>query len=227
MSTSPERTWRRLRTTLAAARPENDRQPDAERKSVEHLQELYTVAVGLSLTVGIERLFPSELHGGLKGSTIAAFVAFMATLLPFYHGALRHLDRSYLQGGQSRGGGGYLFADFFALFAEACVFIAMAASLERPHRFLVLFLLLLILDIVWLEFYVRLAAPVINPGNRSVTWADRAWVLVNTPFLFLGGTILAAGSAFPSPTFVYFVCALAVARTACDYAWSWNFYFPT
>jgi len=228
--TQPTSRWVALKAWVGRARPGEPPHEKAEALSVEHLQELYTVSIGLALTVAVERLFPGELHGGLHNVAVVGFVAFLATVLPFYHGALRHLDNMYRVGQNQRSGGGLLFADFLALFTEACLLIAMAASLDRPRRVLILLLLLLLLDIVWLEFFVRVAAPRIRPDAVAKTWGHRAWVLVNTPFLILGVLLLllhGGGAEEGALGLASLVGGLALARTVVDYAWSWRFYFPT
>ena len=60
--------------------------------------------------------------------------ALLVTLIPFYHGALRHLDEQYAGAG-ARQARGFVLVDFLVLFLESCVFLALAVSIARPEVF--------------------------------------------------------------------------------------------
>lgn len=198
-------------------------QQTRRRFEPEALQGLYTVTVGLSLTIGVERLFPGELHGTLEAGAVSTFIAFLATLLPFYHGALRHLDQTYIHLGDGRPPPRWLlFVDFLTLFLEACLLISMGATVEQPGTFLVLLLILLLLDIIWLQI-PRFAGSAVDDKPE---WG---WTVVNLPALAVGVLLfVAAGrSALVSSDVLPFLVALfAMMRTIFDYFWNWKWYFP-
>src|SRR5690348_8969697 len=118
-----------------------------QERSVGHLQELYGVVVAIALGLAAGRLIPSagraiDFHHWFLG------LALLVTLIPFYHGALRHLDEQYAQG--STPGRPYsVLIDFALLFLESCAFLALAVSVDRPHIFAKAFLALLALDVLW------------------------------------------------------------------------------
>jgi len=204
-------------------RPTGNHDKRAEDSSLEHLQDLYTVTVGLSLTIGVERLFPGELHGTLEAGAVATFIAFLATLLPFYHGALRHLDQKYiyLVNGRKPPPRWLLFVDFLTLFLEACLLISMGATVEQPRTFLVLLLLLLLLDIIWSQI-PRFA----GSAAGKLEWG---WAVVNVPALAAGVLLffVAERSRLVSSDVLPFLVGLfAMMRTLFDYFWNWKAYFP-
>ena len=108
----------------------------ARERIVRSLQGLYTVVAGLALTKSIERLFEGSTSSQVEfhAHHLPGLVAFIATLIPFYHGALRHLDRRYIE---EHGAGlkdGALAADFALLFVEGCFLAAMAYLVATPSK---------------------------------------------------------------------------------------------
>ncbi|MBK9067349.1 MAG: hypothetical protein IPL76_10780 [Gemmatimonadetes bacterium] len=54
----------------------------------------------------------------------------MATLFPFYHGALRHLDDAYLENENHHIKRGALIFDFLLLFLHAMCFVVLALLIQ-------------------------------------------------------------------------------------------------
>jgi hypothetical protein len=222
-------------------RPRLESSEEPEKESVKHLQELYTVAVGLALTVGVERALPAEGRGDIHLPVSLVFAAFVATLVPFYHGAQRHLDLNYRfnkQLADPAGHGGrtpaLFFGDFLFLFIEGCLMIAMGASVETPQRFLLVWLLLIGLDVMWLTVFVTS-----NPPEKQVPAELKrkiparkiqqfGWAIINVPAVILGSALLfqIQGEQVTELGAGALVLTLGLLRTAADYAWNWHFYFP-
>src|ERR1051325_6616791 len=100
---------------------------DARKRSVDNLQRLYSVVVSLAVTEILRRL----LIGYAAGGTIAGykewfmFVSLIFTAVPFYHGANRYLDATYVIG--ERSAKHYaLMVDFIMLFFEGLLFFGLA-----------------------------------------------------------------------------------------------------
>jgi hypothetical protein len=148
--------------------------------------------------------------------------ALLVTLIPFYHGALRHLDELYGRGRGRAAHGFSVLVDFLLLFLESCVLLAMGASItQEPGVFAWLFLALLSLDVVWA--YLTTTFLVAEPERA----AQKTWLKVNCFFgLALLATLLAISLAgwSSSAAVPYVVLIVALARTATDYAFSWKFY---
>ena len=106
-------------------------------RSVDSLQKLYTVVIALAIGQAIQRLI--VLSGGQQAfatpdEVVArppAAAAFF-TIVPFYHGMNRHLDRCYVEagGGDANRLRGGLLLDFFIFFVEAALFFAIATSIS-------------------------------------------------------------------------------------------------
>jgi len=74
------------------------KQQDRERP-IRHLQGLYTVVVGVALTVAVSNLIDQDADVPIRVQVLPYFIAYLFTLVPFYHGALRHLDITYAEEG--------------------------------------------------------------------------------------------------------------------------------
>jgi hypothetical protein len=140
--------------------------------------------------------------------------ALLITLIPFYHGALRHLDEQYA-GTAVRGARGFVLVDFLILFLESCLFLALAIASARPDVFVSLFLALLGLDVVWVLLTTRFLT------NESDLAPQRMWRNIN---LIAALGLLIPSFTLGSCTLSYVVLAIATVRTGADYAFTWSFY---
>jgi hypothetical protein len=195
-------------------------QQERQRRSVQHLQGLYTVVVALALALAAERLFPSSAEGLSPLRRFVLASALLATLIPFYHGTLRHLDDVY---GHGLGHAAHSFSvlvDFLLLFLESCVFLTLAVSINEAGVFAWLFFTLLALDVAWA--YLTTTYLVVQ-GERP---GPKTWLRVNFSFglVFLAILLLFRVGWPPSDALPYVVLFVALTRTATDYAFSWKFY---
>ena len=195
----------------------------ARENSVKHLGNFYTVIVGLALTTAIYNLV--DANGQVRpfnGVTLLLCVAFVATLLPFYHGAMRHLDKTYLEVDEHAAPKpGALMADFIILFLEGCIFIVLGTKVAHPVAFTFLFTSLLLLDSVW-AFFAHLLSPA--PRKQELTWAgiNFVTVLVLGGFIYSRGLIDSLSAPVPPSTIGIVLCVIALARTVIDYWFSWK-----
>ena len=198
--------------------------------TVKNLQELYTVAVGIALAWGIEQL-AGKGGGGqaaaqevINWGALPAFVAFLVTLVPFYHGALRHLEHTYVEDRGLDVRKGSLLADFFLLFLEGCLFVLAAKFVADPRTLGLILSTLLVFDALWgLAVYL-----LFTKGRRR--WAELRWVQIN----IVAGPLLAVAVFGIAPTrspatdltVAVTIAVIAALRTVVDYWLSWGFYFP-
>lgn len=91
------------RQSTGGLKPEAFHLGQPRERSINAIQQIYTIVVGIGLTGGVQRLIEPHLESGaeswLTGASLAALALFgtlVVTLVPFYHGALRHLDDTYL-----------------------------------------------------------------------------------------------------------------------------------
>jgi hypothetical protein len=153
------------------------------------------------------------------------FLAYLLTLVPFYHGALRHLDITYVQEASQRPRAGALMGDWSLLFIESCLLVAIALLVGRPAAFSYVLAFLLAFDTVW-AFVAHLAFSA--PGQR----AERKWAMINlvsAALLVLSIVYLDTLDAAQKPVATYrWVVLLTICgmRTIIDYWWCWSYYYP-
>lgn len=118
--------------------------------SVQSLISLYTVVIGVALTYSITGLFESAKGlASITSSSICLFIAFIATLFPFFHGALRHLNDSYIHNTNNNIKNTALIIDFILLFLHALCFVILSLLIKLPAQFAWVLFLLLCFDVFW------------------------------------------------------------------------------
>jgi hypothetical protein len=190
-----------------------------QARSVEHLQELYSVVVAIALSLVVARLIPGSRVGVVHRPLLLAG-ALLVTLIPFYHGALRHLDEQYTQPTDRPPHDFGVLVDFLLLFLESCAFLALAVSIGRPRVFTGVYLLLLALDVVWA--YVTTTFLIRADGLH----AQESWLYVNLITAAIVAVLLALGltGVMSSQALWYAIPAIALLRTTFDYKLAWRFY---
>lgn len=198
---------------------------DSRENSVRNLENLYTVVVGLGLSIAIYNVVINTLlSDSIKLEIIPFFVSFLVTLIPFYHGALRHLDVTYIE---KRGSGirkGAFLIDFLLLFMESCIFIGLAVLLPTPYFFVWCLVVLFATDVIW-GFIAHLAF-----SHDVESKAESSWALINliTTALLILGLIAIRYIPENEKTSVLWIGTLVVTavRTVVDYIKNWEFYLP-
>jgi len=197
--------------------------------SVKNLQTLYSIVIGLGLVQSIQTVVVDPV-GKFDIALIPYFLSYLFLLVPFYHGALRHLDRTYVEAPSKRVRSGALMADFLLLFIEAVVFLTLSMLLNRNQQFAWLLVALLLLDSLW-GFLAHLA---FSDNNRETSpgkgWAPEGkWAAINV----ITATIVVLFIIFsprqplgPFESFGIGLSCICFLRTVCDYMLTWDFYFP-
>ena len=197
------------------------------QRAVKHLQELYTVVTGLALTTAITKLI--DQHASILVSTTVApyFAAYFCTLVPIYHGALCHFDRTYLREPHPTPKPGALLVDWVLLFIESCGLLGLALLVQTPVSFCLGLLALLLFDAVW-----GLGAHFAFSSEKRGLTIEVKWALINfiASFLLICALVyLDSLDHTQKPVEFYrwvLVLILTIARTIADYAWCWDGYFP-
>jgi hypothetical protein len=155
------------------------------------------------------KLNPTMMIQGLP-----AFVALLVTLLPFWHGMNRHLDRCYLSKPGTVAHHAILL-DFVTFFLEAVLLFVAGWSLRQGLVTFYCLGLLLLLDMVWgfisHEIHFR--------GEKSHVIH---WSIINIVAGLLGVLVW----AFASRGIAWVLMILSMARTIADYRFGSDFYFP-
>jgi hypothetical protein len=198
----------------------------ARERSVVNLQELYTVVVALALGSAIAKLIdPRVGHIPVRTATMPIFIAFLAVLVPFYHGAMRHLDLTYVEESGRSVRRGALLADFLLLFIEACLFFTAAELLRQPWYAAWTLVVLLGFDAAW-GAVVQFALYTVKRRRLQLAWVYinvvaapilAAVLIIDWPRRHIGSLSIGVGLAFMAATLF---------RTATDYLLGWDFYYP-
>ena len=202
---------------------------EAQKNSVRNLEGLYSTVVGLALSLAILRVIDTHRAPIPVSSTaLPCFFAFLATVIPFYHGALRHLDITYVEkAGRDVAPGGLLF-DFGFLFLEGCLLLALAALLRTPQFYGWFWLALLVVDLVW-GFLAHIAFSARDVQPR----AEVRWAIINTVCATLLAILLLTRVPYPpttapaEPRVPLLLLVLSLARTIADYGGCWGYYYPS
>jgi hypothetical protein len=199
--------------------------PSARENSVKQLSELYNVVSGVALALAITQLVDATAPAiPVQTDRILPFLTFIVIIIPFHQGAVRHLFATYVEdGGSSRVKQGALALDFVILFAEACLFVALALVMGKENLFTITLITLLLIDCVW-GFMATLAFT----GAQAQS-TERKWSIINVVavavliLLYIFGPRLLGGWNYEMEIAVLVVCAL---RTVVDYYTCWDFYYP-
>ncbi len=163
----------------------------------------------------------------LKVGLLPLFFSYLLTLIPFYHGALRHLDVTYVEKAGREVRSGALLADFLVLFLESCLLFSLAVLLPAPQLYAWGLAALLVVDTGW-GFLAHIAFS--QSGEHK---AELRWALIN---LLTGGVLcvlLTVIGPFPPQADVtdgklgVIVLVISVGRSCMDYALNWHFYYPS
>ena len=194
--------------------------------SVRNLIALYTMVIAVALSLAVKTLI--DIDRGLESvgmSSALLFIAFVLTLVPFYHGALRHLDDAYIENANQHIKPGALIIDVLLLLLHAIAFVVLSLLLNKPSHFVWILLVALAIDVLW-----GLFAHFGSSSSNGLA-AESKWTIIN--FIFVGGVtwylvdrdIYLSYAGDPTKLSVLIVIACAI-RTLVDYVWCRAFYFP-
>lgn len=194
--------------------------------SVRSLSNLYTVVIGVALSLAVARLVNGD--AGLMATKVASlllFAAFIATLFPFYHGAMRHLDDAYIENDNENIKDGALVLDFILLFVHGLVFVVLALLISKPNQFAWVLISLLTVDWLW-GFFAHFAA-----SSAMGLSAELKWSIINILFVGFWGWYLVShdiylGQVQKVTSLAILILTTCVMRSLIDYIWCSRFYFP-
>ena|SRR3990172_7533638 len=200
---------------------------EARKRSIDNLQRVYTVVVSLAIAESLRRLFASQDPPAFSlplPATIAA-MALIVTVVPFYHGANRYLDATYVTG-QRGAKSGALMLDFVAIFVEGIVFFLLALLVGSEASFYTLLSGLFLFDAAWVGLTRLTSEGRDEPGSKYVIWAG-ANVLAAVLLLLSHWSNLLNWEFWSSQNVRTLASgAIALGRTIFDYASVWSFYYP-
>lgn len=200
---------------------------ESRKRSVDNLQRVYTVVISLAIAESLRRLLSQFGDNGQlpEYASILAVISLIITIVPFYHGANRYLDSTYVTGERSAKSGA-LMLDFVAIFGEGLVFFILSILIRNTVVFFTILAALFLFDSFWVWLTKLTSNSQVDKGLEYKTWAIAN--MVAALFLLLSfWSNLFQWSFWPSPTIqVTAACIAALIRTIFDYATVWTFYYP-
>lgn len=193
----------------------------------QNLQIFYSVIVGLSLVQAVSNVIDVT-RGAvpMKVELLPFFISFLVTLLPLYHGVLRHLENAHPGQITRRNRGGAWLADFFLIGMEGCLFVALGVLVVTPE-----FFAWVLAGLFGLNSIRAFGAYFFAPRDVR-SGAELRWALINLAtaeiliiyFTWIGPLPPTAGLG--EPALAPAILAITLGRTVTDYVFCWNFYFP-
>lgn len=199
----------------------------AREQSVRNLQRVYTVVVSLAIVESLRRLLSGFGDTGTPPEipAIAAVVSLLFTIVPFYHGANRYLDATYVTG-ERYAKPEALMLDFIALFLEGLAFFVLSILIENTSLFYTLLAVLFFFDAAWVGVTKLTSQSPTDRGPAYKTWAFVNIVAALLILLSIWST-LCQFTLWPTETVqAIAVTVIALIRTGIDYATVWSFYYP-
>lgn len=181
---------------------------EAAQQAVKVLSSLYAVIAGLSLTTAIKEFSSlTDFSLGLENT-----ITFFITALPFYHGVTMFLIANYYLRG-FEGKTKEPLIDFLLLFSGAFALYGMAINLANLHFFLISFLILLIIDSVWVLYIL------VRRWRHKI---PREWLWLNF-YMFSFLPLLLHSQKLS----VGVLATVAIFRTVTDYCVAGKYYLPS
>jgi hypothetical protein len=194
----------------------------AIERSVKSLQGIYAIIIALAMGQAINTLIKVPSTAQLRAwidisPQLPAFAAFVALLVPFYHGMNRHLEICYIEK-TTKVVKPALPIDFVVFFLESALLFAFAVSLDARLESFIVLGILLIFDCVW-----AITSHLIHYRglNSTIGW----WALLNVITVLLGFLIY-NNQMYTEETKLIVLMFLSFARTGVDYWICRGIYFP-
>lgn len=208
---------------------------ESKRRSVDSLQRLYSIVISLSIASILVAFSENILASNISTSDIiknfSILIAFIVTVVPFYHGANRYLDATYVT--KERAAKRYsLLVDFFALFFEAMLFFTLTRFTNSGDLFFLIFMILLLFDVIWTLVTKYTTKNSNSNSDRYFKWAAINLVCISLIIsLFFTNWIQDVsgnqGVLIEAKSFSYILTTLIIiGRTVADYILTWDFYYP-
>lgn len=188
-------------------------------RSVGHLQHLYSVIIALGLVEAVKAVLKLGDNSNvvINLDCLPTFLAFLVTLVPFYHGANRYMDDIYLSPSTKiRPLTGLVDYLFFIL--EAITFYALALFIPYAKPFFIYLGILFSIDIIWLIFsYFNTP----SPFNKV-----QHWLILNLLMAIILYFLIFSPVMLDDMKKWILLTVFIIARSVLDYILSWGFFWP-
>jgi hypothetical protein len=194
----------------------------AIERSVKSLQGIYAIIIALAMGQAINTLIKVPNTAQLRfwidiTPQLPAFAAFVALLVPFYHGMNRHLEICYIEK-TAKVVKAALPIDFVVFFLESALLFAFAVSLDARLEGFIILGILLVFDCIWV-----ITSHLIHYRglDSTIVW----WAVLNVATAILG-FLNFKNQMYTEDTKLILMMFLSFARTGVDYWICRGIYFP-
>jgi len=195
-----------------------------QRESGKILTYLYSLIIAFSLTTIITVLLTDGLYTirsplQIPIYMLLIFFSFLVTLIPFYHGAVIFLVKSYDTEQKNLKKGEFLF-DFCFLLIESLVFFAMALSSSYVIGFIQWLIILFGIDIMWAFIcYIKASDKKHAP--------PKYWGILNfiTLIILLLYLLFSVYENLSQTNALCLLFLILFVRSIVDYRYSYDYYF--
>jgi hypothetical protein len=180
------------------------------------LSLLYVSIASAGFVTALSASFPQPTAGSNQSFQIPAdhlllFLSFLATAIPFYHGALTYMQRTASDVGRRT------MFDFLVLLFEAFVILVLSVSSSSPLAFVTWLFILLAVDTLWMLVSL-------HDGRKDPPPA--VWLYLNVSMLLCLATGALLGVVQDDAIFLSVLAFVTVGRSIVDYLVAWPVYFP-
>lgn len=200
---------------------------EARFNSIKQLCDLYIVVISIAAGLAFRDIVdPAVRPIPIRVDRLTLFAAFMVTIIPFFHGGVRHLYATYIEtGGSSRVKNWVVLIDYYLLFVGGGLFVALSSCLDSAHAFAVILTGLLALDIVW-GTLAQIGFGGTQAQRAELSWAKINAVTVVVLLMFLLTEKVLLSTHLGETELRLFLLLLTSVRTGVDYYWNHSFYCP-
>lgn len=200
---------------------------EARKRSVENLQRLFTVVASLAITESLRQLLTVTGDVGTLPEipTTLTVISLLTTIIPFYHGANRYLDATYVTGERTAKPETLIF-DFSAIFLEGIIFFILAVLIRNLVAFYTLLALLFFFDAVWVWITKLTTQSSTIQGEVYISWSITNIIAGLVILFFIWSNLFQINLWSSAMVQVIAVTLVTLTRTIVDYARGWSFYYP-
>jgi hypothetical protein len=199
------------------------------RSVVASLTGFVSVLMGLAMTNTITALITDRSYsrivafGNIDEWSAVCSVAFIGTIVRFYHGNTLHMARLYLHPDRREGGTDNLAArgigvNFAVIFGQSIFFALMSFYATSQREIFAMFAVLLFVDIIWYVANLQIT------DDRQLLEHQKRWMLNNTVFLFLILVCIVAKSGGGAADWLHAAAILMGLNTLVDFRISRDLY---
>jgi hypothetical protein len=194
--------------------------------SMQVLKTLYMIVAALAITFLFEEFMSNpvgEFELRYWSIHFVVFLVLLTTIVRFVHGAMRHIDKCYIERSSTINWRiRQPLIDFAMLFGEAFLFFVMAGLLRNSWQFVLYYLILLGIDTGWL-LVVNVRHKSMKDIMLDLKGTPCNWIMANMIVIIVVSPVITVG--WRETGLLITLAATVTIHTIIDYVLNWQFYF--